>query len=340
MISARFFLLSGFILLFARHAISATTPETTQALPVLSEAEYALMTAQQQSVYVSDFKLAWLQFANNFSAANSAPQRVRSQAHYNRTTWTPNQYGETARAAQSAFENSCGTFSSQQTACNALLKDIVTATPEGACPILGAKGDHRIQVPPFGFTAEYRCAFQANSTLLRKVAENGCKDVDVKTAPSNDLFTTTFEASAGVSLLGPSNVFDGIIEDVQEQDGRYIVQMLKPNLLTKPVSLERISFVVRKVQNIYMLRLPTGTEVEVKIKNNSRKNIMPRFVSVQGRAAQSKEQNALLDHYYDATVLMASNCKLSEGLKKLGAYQPARSAPSTPKPSEPSKSAK
>lgn len=304
---------------------------TTQNLPVLSEAEYALLNAQQQSAYVSDFKLAWLQFATNFSAANSAPQRVRTQSHYNRTTWTPPQYGETARAARTAFQESC-TGSNHQTACNALLQDITEATPNEACPILGSEKNSRIQVPPFGLTADYRCAFQANTTLLRKVAENGCKDVDVKTAPSNDLFTTTFEASQGVSLLGPSNVFDGIIEDVQEQDGHYIVQMLKPNLMTNPVGLERISFVVRKVQNIYMLRLPTGTEVEVKIKNNSRKNIMPRFISAGGRGNLSKDQNALLDRYYDATVLMASNCKLSEGLKKLGAYQPTQnpSAPSTP----------
>lgn len=318
---------------FAALSFSVLAFAVEQQLPVLSQAEYEILTAQQKSAYVGDFKTAWLSFASNFQNAASAPQRLRRSDHYNRTSWTPKQYGQTATDAKAVYSSSCQN-GANQAACSTLLKDIEAATPQdGRCKILDAGNGHRIQIPPFGLTKEYRCAFNANVPLLKKVVENGCKEVDPKTAPSNDLFTTTFEASTGVSLLGPSNVFEGIVEDVQEQDGHFIVQMLKPNMTAQPVSLERVSFVVRKMNGIYLLRLPTGSEVEVKITNNSRKNIMPRFMPAKGgkvveRTALSQAEKNVLDRFHDSSVLLASNCKLSEGLKKLNVYQSSPSGSS------------
>ncbi len=306
--------------------LSTSSVFAAEPLPVISQAEYEILTAQQQSAYVSDFKMNWLQFASAVQSAASAPQVVRRSSHYNRPNWTPKQYGQTIADANGAYLATCQ-GNENKAACATLLKDIVATTPESACKVIATGTDgHRIQIPKVGFTKEYRCAFQANAPLLRKVAENGCAKTDPKTTPANDLFITKFEASSGISLLGPTNIFEGIIEDVQEQDGHYIVQMLKPNMTKKPVTLERVSFVLRKVGGIYMLRLPTGTEVQVKIENTPRKNLVPSVVSVKGRQNHTKEENAQLDRFYDAHVLLASNCELSKGLKSLNVYQSSPSS--------------
>lgn len=184
--------------------------------------------------------------------------------------------------------------------------------------IPGCPNEKGSAVPKFVLKPDAMCAIENNPKILANLVQKGCSNVK----DANNLFTTSFKTNDRSILMGESNKVDTIVEKIGIQEKRssnditYEIQVLKPMLNTKPVSVGRENILLRKKDNTYYLVDKERGETEVSVYNGYRPNFL----------IESSGITTNYHTYMDGRAQLASNCLLAGHLKNKGYYSATSSS--------------